>query len=323
MRSDRSCVEGVGGVYAALGRVPMFRGACRRDVRISRLSNSFTNSSFRVDFAGDSFFLRLSGDGASDFIDRFAEERNARIAARCGVNAEILFSDASDGTMVCRFIEGFGMDAEKFASDGSAPARAAAALRRIHRCGGIFASHFDPFERIEAYERALRRSGVPLPDDLPLVLEKVNRVRRRLGSPSSLAPCHNDPWPGNFVDSGVRMRLIDWEYSGMGDPMWDLADLSVEADFDAPKDETLLDAYFGGPPPRNSRRRFEAHKPTCDLLWSLWGFLQTVNGNANGAPDGDFFAYATDRYERCKLRLPDSAAELSSIPAFSESVPSG
>jgi thiamine kinase-like enzyme len=136
---------------------------------------------------------------------------------------------------------------------------------------------------------------------------------RRLSPPPFLAPCHNDPWPGNFVDGGLRMYLIDWEYSGMNDPMWDLADLSVEANFDAPKDRTLLEAYFGGQPPGDARRRFGMHKPMCDLFWSLWGFLQTVNGNANIGPGEDFLAYANDRHEKCKARL--SAPSLSALLA--------
>ncbi len=103
------------------------------------------------------------------------------------------------------------------------------------------------------------------------------------------------------------MRLVDWEYAGMNDPMWDLADLSVEADLNALRDRAMLRAYFEGPAPRESRRRFETYKPVCDLLWSLWGFLQTVNGNANSGPDEDFFAYAVGRHERCKARLSEFA----------------
>jgi thiamine kinase-like enzyme len=310
MLLDRSCDTSVGGAFAALRRIPVFHGASRRDVRIECLSNSFTNSSFRVDFAGESFLLRLPGAGTLGFVDRKSEEHNARIAARRGVNAEILFFDASDGTMVCRFIEGEGMDAESFASDHAAPARAAATLRRVHRCGERFASRFDPFERIGAYARILRRSRVPLPDDLPLVLEAMNRTGRRLGPPAPLAPCHNDPWPGNFVDAGTRMYLIDWEYSGMNDPMWDLADLSVEADFDAAKDEILFETYFEGSVPGDSRRRFETYKPVSDFLWALWGFFQMVNGNSKPAPGEDFFAYAVGRHERCKIRLFEPAALL-------------
>lgn len=299
MLSNRSDIADPGRAYAALERIPLFSGVSRSDLRIERLSNSFMNASYRVSLNGDSFLLRLPGDGTSEYIDRSAEAHNARIAARAGVNAEVLFSDARDGTMLCRFVEGVGMDAGRFASDATAPVRAARALRRVHECGRPFASRFDPFEEIEAYLRLLR--GTALPDDLGEILEGTERVKETLAAEdAALAPCHNDPWPGNFVDTGARMYLVDWEFSGMNDPMWDLADLSVEADFTRKRDERMLGAYFDGPPPRGHRLRFELHKPVSDLLWSLWGFAQ----NAREDPPEDFFAYALGRYERCKAHLP-------------------
>ncbi|MGH3089323.1 MAG: choline kinase family protein [Rubrobacteraceae bacterium] len=288
--------------YAALGRLTMFAAAPPEEVEISRLSNSFTNSSYRVDINGDSFLLRLSGKDSSEYIDRAAEEYNARIAARLGVNAEVLFFDAADGTMVCRFLEGVGMDAESFLRDPTAPARAALALRRIHASGRAFKHRFDPFEKIEAYLDLLRELRSPLPNDLDEVLKEAWSACWALDSLSiPLAPCHNDPWPGNFVDSGGRMRLVDWEYSGMNDPMWDLADLSVEAGLSPSREWAMLEAYFEGPPPEDASLRLAVYKVMSDLLWSLWALLQ----NANGNQAEDFFAYALVRYERCKRAMED------------------
>ena len=64
--------------------------------------------------------------------------------------------------------------------------------------------------------------------------------------PAPLAPCHCDPLCENFLDTGERMWIVDWEYSGMNDPMWDLGDLSVEAELRRRQDEEMLRAYFGG-----------------------------------------------------------------------------
>ena len=114
--------------------------------------------------------------------------------------------------------------------------------------------------------------------------------------PAELAPCHCDPLCENFLDTGERMWIVDWEYSGMNDPLWDLGDLSVEGEFGPEEDEELLAAYFGGAPTAAQRGRVVAYKAMCDLLWTLWGLIQHANGN----PADDFWAYAVNRFERCR-----------------------
>ncbi len=114
--------------------------------------------------------------------------------------------------------------------------------------------------------------------------------------PVPLAPCHGDSLAENFLDTGERMWIVDWEYSGMNDPMWDLGDLSVEAGFDAAQDEALLCAYFGGVPSAFDRGRMVIYKAMCDLLWTLWGLIQLANKN----PADDFAAYAANRFARCR-----------------------
>ena len=92
------------------------------------------------------------------------------------------------------------------------------------------------------------------------------------------------------------MYLVDWEYAGMNDPMWDLGDLAVEAGFGPEQDETLLGAYFDGAPPPAERGRMVLAKGLCDLVWTLWGLLQVMNDN----PVEDFWAYSINRFERCQ-----------------------
>jgi len=90
--------------------------------------------------------------------------------------------------------------------------------------------------------------------------------------------------------------VIDYEYAGNNDPMWDLGDLSVEGGFGPEQDTALLAAYFDGAPPEAEAARMVIHKAMCDLLWTLWGVIQHVNDN----PVDDFWAYAVGRFERCQ-----------------------
>ncbi len=291
------------GIHAVLTRVPLLKDLRLENVGIERLSGALTNVSYKVTTEAGAYVLRLAGEGTSDYVDRTAEEHNARVAAAAGVNAEVLYFDASEGTMLTRFVEGVGMDGEGLSSDPWAPSRAALALKRIHGVGTKgtnFRSRFDAFAMIDGYFDLLHRLRMPLPEDFYEVGREAEAVRRALeASPMPLAPCHNDPWPGNMLDTGKDIRIIDWEYSGMNDPVWDLGDLSAEAGFGPEQDRVMMEAYYDGPAPAALHSRLALYKTMSDLHWSLWAMVQHANGN----PADDFRTYATTRLERCKARM--------------------
>ena len=129
--------------------------------------------------------------------------------------------------------------------------------------------------------------------------------------PVAPVPCHCDPLCENFLDTGERMFLIDYEYAGNNDPMWDLGDLSVEGGFNDEQDSAMLNAYFDGSPPPDQVGRMMAYKALCDLLWTLWGVIQHANAN----PAEDFWAYAVNRFERCRslMASPQFAVQIAAI----------
>jgi thiamine kinase-like enzyme len=288
-------------VYAALARVPLFRNVRQEIIKLELLGGALTNVCYKVTTGGAAYVLRLAGEGTSGYIDRAAEKHNARVAAAAGVNVEVLYFDARDGTMVTRFVEGVSMNGERgFSRDPGSPIRAALALKRVHRLKKVFESRFDVFAAIDDYLDFLRGQLIPPPQDYHKLERKVRAVRRALeASPVPLVPCHNDPWPGNLLDADGRIYLIDWEYSGMNDPVWDLGDLSVEAGFEPEQDRILVNAYCRGTAPPALYSRMEIYKAMSDLHWSLWGFVQHAKGN----PADDFWSYALGRLERCKARM--------------------
>ena len=289
------------GVYDALARVPFFGNVQRNGIKIEHLGGALTNACYKVTIGGAAYALRLAREGTSDYIDRGAEEHNARVAAAAGVNAEVVYFDARDGTMVTRFVEGVSMNAgEGFDRDPGAPVRAARALKRVHSLGRVFSSRFDVFAAIDRYLDLLRGQRAQVPGGYHEAGRKVRAVRRALeASPAPLTPCHNDPWPGNLIDADGRIYLIDWEYSGMNDPVWDLADLSVEAGFDAEQDRAMMGSYYGTKPSPALYSRLEIYKAMSDLHWSVWGFVQHAKGN----PAEDFWSYGLERLGRSKARM--------------------
>ena len=288
-------------VYAALARVPLFRNVPQEDIEFELLSGALTNVSYKVTVGRAAYVLRLAGEGTSDYIDRAAEKHNARVAAAAGINVEVIYFDTENGTMVTRFVEGISMNGgQDFSREMGAPIRAALLLKRVHRLRKVFESRFDVFDEIENYVELLRGWLPALPQEYYEVRQRSRAVRRALeASPVPLVPCHNDPWPGNLLDVGARTYLIDWEYSGMNDPMWDLGDLSIEAGFGPEQDRLMLEAYCDGAASPALYSRLELYKAMSDLHWSLWGFVQHTKGN----PAEDFWSYALDRLERCTARM--------------------
>jgi thiamine kinase-like enzyme len=273
-----------------------------------------TNRNYKVTLGTERYVLRLAGAGTSEYIDRAAEAHNARVAAAAGVNAEVLHLDVEDGAMLARYIDDSLTMSEAAFKDLARVERAAHAFRRMHRFPQPFTGRFDVFAQIDEYLALLRRNNARIPDGYEALQKEADAARRVLSErPAALAPCHNDPLAENFLDAPGRMYLVDWEYAGMNDPMWDLGDLSVEAGFGPDQDEALLRAYFEGAPPTAQRGRMVLAKGLCDLVWTLWGLLQVMNDN----PVDDFWAYSINRFERCKrlLASEEFAAALAAVRA--------
>jgi thiamine kinase-like enzyme len=260
-----------------------------------------TNRVYRI---GD-VVLRLPGRGTEAYIDRANEAAAARAAALAGVSPEVIHADPASGLMLTRFLPGtVTMSPAAFRARPGSPARAARAFARLHASGARFPARFELFAMIDDYLRLLSGKDVALPTGYHDILHEAGAVRTALAArPLPLAPCHCDPLCENFLDTGDRMWIVDWEYSGMNDPMWDLGDLSVEAGFDAAQEDEMLKAYFGGPPPARDQARMVIYKAMCDLLWTLWGLIQQADGN----PADDFRAYADTRFARCRALMASPA----------------
>lgn len=280
-------------VAEAVARIPELRGVDPASaVRLAGL----TNLNFRLAASSGTYVLRIPGAGTSEYIDRRVEEVAARSTAAAGVNVEVVFFDASDGLMVTRFLDGAATMSPAAFRDHGAVARAGDVLRRLHRDAAPFANEFKLFPVIDDYKGILDRRSAPMPEgwrDAGDLVERTRTALSRVRVP--LVPSHCDPLCENFLDTGRRMYLIDYEYGGNNDPMWDLGDLSVEGGFDAAQDAVLLRSYFGADASADAIGRMVAYKAMCDVLWSLWGMVQHVNDN----PVEDFLAYANHRFARC------------------------
>jgi thiamine kinase-like enzyme len=247
-------------VHAALVSVPGFETLDAGGYAVTRLGG-LTNLVFRIGVDHGAYVLRLPGKGTEEYIDREVELHNAIVAADAGVSAELIFARAETGLMLTRCIE---------------------------------------FSMIDEYLAILKAKNSELPPGYVDVVAAAQPARQALAAhPARLAPCHCDPLCENFLDDGQRMWIVDWEYSGMNDPLWDLGDLSVEAGLTPAQDMEMMRAYFGGEPTEAQMGRMTVYKAMCDLLWTLWGLIQHAESN----PAEDFWTYAIGRFERCKALM--------------------
>lgn len=285
-----------------LGEIPIFDGRDVQRFEIERLGG-LTNLNYRVRTPQDHLVVRLAGPGTSDYIDRKVEQHNASAASRAGVNVELLYFNPENGTMVTRYLEDSITMSVRAFRDLGAVGRAARAFRQLHQQSAPFHGPFELFSQLDRYLAVMEKLDAPIPADYRALEEEAQAVRRALCRwPLPSAPCHCDPLYENFLDTAERMYIIDFEYAGNNDPMWDLGDLSVEGDFTPEQDRTLMEAYFDKEPPKFDWARMVMYKALCDLLWSLWGVVQHANQN----PADDFWAYAEARLARCR-RLMETA----------------
>ncbi len=261
---------------------------------ISRMGG-LTNRTYKVTVNGDDYVVRIPGEGTEELINRKDEMVSTKLACDLGVDAELLYF-GDDGSKVTRYIkDAVTMSAETLKTDENIK-RMADIFKKVHTSGVNTGVPFEVFEMAGGYEKIISDNNVPMYDDYSEMKNHVMAVKNEVDAliGAEKVPCHNDPLCENWVLGGERMYLIDWEYAGMNDGMWDVADVSIEAGFDAVCDEKLLTAYLGKTPDEKDKKHFLASKIYVDYLWTLWAKTRVPY---DGQPMED---WATERYTRLK-----------------------
>jgi thiamine kinase-like enzyme len=267
-------------------RVPELAQAA--DLNVTPLVGGLTNRNYIVGAAGVRYVIRIAGaNGPLLGVDRVRERDVIGFAEAAGIMPPVAVFVLPEGHTATRFIpEAHALSIEQFTSHAMVP-RLAAKLRDVHDLGRVDGV-FDPYADIARWMDLLTARGTPLPSRLGLLLELVaasTAIRSRPTEPEMVL-CHNDPYHLNFLDNG-SLWLIDWEYAGMNDRMYDLAGIGYTLD-DQGRD-LLLEAYFGWAAPE-TRRDLEALIPVY-LCWNVvWSLIQ-IDGGLEGF---DYFGYSEE-----------------------------
>jgi thiamine kinase-like enzyme len=279
-------------LVAAMQKVPDLAG---RELTLTPLTGGITNRNFRVDVAGtdERWVIRLAGNDTHLLgISREVEHAATVAAARVGVGPEVTAFIRPEGYLVTRFIVGSPVSDEAVHRPDTLR-RVADSLRRIHD-GPAIPGLFVPLRIVEAYRALALARGVTIPPEYDLAAAVGRRIELALlAAPLEPRPCHNDLLNANFIDDGRRIRIIDWEYAGMGDPFFDLGNFSINHELAPAEDELLLAEYDGAVRPARLAR-LTLMRVVSDFREAMWGVLQ----QGISTLDVDFVAYAATSFDR-------------------------
>ena len=276
----------------ALQRVPELAS---RELVLTALSGGITNRNFLVTLPGvtERYVIRLAGNDTHLLgISREVEHAATIAAAGVGVGPEVTAFIRPEGYLVTRFIEGSPVSVEQVRERDTLE-RIADSLRRIHQ-GPAIPGLFVPLRIVEAYRALAMTRGVPIPPEYELAGAIGRRIELAcLVDPVELRPCHNDLLNANFIDDGTRIRIVDWEYAGMGDPYFDLGNFSINHELTPDDDAHLLSAHEG-PADAKYLARLSLMRVVSDFREAMWGVLQ----QGISTLDVDFVAYAGEHFDR-------------------------
>jgi thiamine kinase-like enzyme len=268
-----------------------------RPARVTELGGGITNHNFKVEVVGGAYVLRMGGAKTELLgIDRAVEHSAGTRAFEVGVGPEVVAFVPSQGWLVARFIDGRSIPPEEMRQPETL-ARVMEALRKFHEAAPI-PGRFDAHAVVEDYHAKAVAHRVEIPSEYDAAHATSQRIRAVRGEQPAV-PCHNDLLNANFLDDG-EIRIVDWEYAGMGDRFFDLANFSVNHDFEVEDDRRLLAAYFGEAR-EEDLASVRLMRFMSDFREAMWGVLQS------GISELDF-AF-TDYAAKHFARLTATAAE--------------
>ncbi len=286
-------------IEQAIARIPQWTEAS--SLTVSLLPGGITNFNYRIDVDGETFVLRIGTQNTALLgIDRQREYHCTLAASRTGVAPEVVYFLPEEEILVTRFISGRCLSSDEMARP-EVLGRVVRSMQRYHH-GPAFDGFFFPFRTVEDYLRVARQYGAPLPEDIGALFRWIPEIEAALGEHhANLRPCHNDLWEPNLIDDGALIRIVDWEYAGMGNIYFDLANFAIHQNFSDRRDEALLRTYFGDVSDA-AFARLKLMKIIAELREAMWCMVEVSVSSI----EFDFMGYAMIHFDRYRQGLDDA-----------------
>jgi len=271
-----------------------------RQAVVTPIEGGITNLNFRIDVDQEAFVLRLAGTDTELLgIDRAAEVEACRVAAEAGVGPEVVAFEPDLGCIVTRFVSGSPIPENELGHE-AVMRSVVASIRAIHGSRPIRAT-FPVFRIVEEFGGIAAERGVEVPAEYDDAHAVAGRIEGSFAAaPAPLTTCHNDLLNANFLLEGDHTWIVDYEYAGMGDPFFDLGNLSINNDLDEDAQALLLRMYFGDVRDVH-RARLALMRIVSDLREAMWGVVQ----QAISTLDFDYVGYADRHFARLLANAGD------------------
>ncbi len=288
----------------AIAKVPFL--ADSKNLKRNALSGGITNLNFKVEADGKAYVIRLAGANTELLgIKRDVEHVANRVAGELGIAPEVMYFIEPEGYIVTSFINGRQIPRDEIVQPDYL-AQVAKKIRLFHRRAPKLKAEFNVFKRIEMLTKVSKEKGAKFPSDWDFIMQKMNEARKALEKdPYIPTPCHNDLLNLNWLQENVagdlgELRLLDWEYAGMGDIFFDLGNFSHHHRLNEEQVNRFLFEYFGEVTDK-LYARLRLMWPMSELHEAMWGTTQTVISTL----EEDFQGYAHLWFGRFRLHVTD------------------
>lgn len=261
------------------------------------LKSGMTNKSFLFEIKGEHYICRIPGPGTEMLINRKEEKCVYDTVASLGITEHVIYFNGDTGYKISKYYEGVrNADAANWDDID----QCLSLVHKLHDCKLTVPHRFDMRERIDFYENLCKNHCDSLFEDYHQVRQWMNELLDgldRLNRPEVLS--HLDSNVDNFLflpDGGVR--LIDWEYAGMCDPIVDISMCAIYSYFNEEDSDRLLKVYLKRDPSDEECYAYYAYMALGGFLWALWAIYKSMLGEEFGEYTIIMYRYAKNYYRK-------------------------
>jgi thiamine kinase-like enzyme len=271
------------------------------------LEGGITNRNYLVTLGGNRYVIRVPGKDTSLLgIDRSAEREANENAAAIGVAPRVVAQLDDPACLVTEFVTCTEMTADDLREPATMKT-VMALLRSVHDSKAKLPTTFNSFRVAEEYRDTAAGRGGEIPDAYEEAHARAAEIEAALSGPEhEPVPCHNDLLAGNFLRGTEQIWVVDWEYAGMGDRYFDLANFAINNELETSQHPELLADYFSAEAGARRVATLRLMMFMSDFREAMWGVVQTVASDL----DFDFKDYATTHFKRMQ--------ETASNPSFAQ-----